>query len=268
MRFARLCTPTPRAATGSSPAEPTFYFARLDGDRAHALDRAPWAGGHETGQAHPFREQDLRCPVVPSKIVCLGRNYAAHAREVGGEIPSEPLLFLKPPSALVGPGDAIVLPAESRHVEHEAELAVIIGRKCKNVPPTEALSCIFGYACACDVSARDLQRKDGQWARAKGFDTFCPVGPWIETQLDPSSAHIRCRVDGHVKQDSTTADMIFNVPTLVSFVSRMMTLEAGDMILTGTPEGVSPIAAGNVVEVDISGIGVLRSVVTSAALSG
>jgi 2-keto-4-pentenoate hydratase/2-oxohepta-3-ene-1,7-dioic acid hydratase in catechol pathway len=196
--------------------------------------------------------------VQPSKIVCIGRNYAAHARELGHDIPSEPLLFLKPPSALAGPGDAVLLPPESARVEHEAELVVVVGKRSKNVSTADALAHVFGYSCACDVTARDLQRKDVQFTRSKGFDTFCPVGPWIETELDPAAARVLCRVDGQTRQDGSTADMIFDVPTLVAYVSRMMTLEAGDVILTGTPEGVGPLVAGNALEVEIAGVGVLK----------
>jgi 2-keto-4-pentenoate hydratase/2-oxohepta-3-ene-1,7-dioic acid hydratase in catechol pathway len=196
--------------------------------------------------------------VRPSKIVCIGRNYAAHARELGHDVPSEPLLFLKPPSALAGPGDVIVLPPESDRVEHEAELAVVIGRRAKNVAQSDALDYVFGYTAACDVTARDLQRKDVQFTRSKGFDTFCPVGPWIETELDGGAQRIRCRVNGQPRQDGPTAHMIFDVPTLVSYVSRMMTLLAGDVILTGTPEGVGPLIAGDGLEVDITGVGVLK----------
>jgi 2-keto-4-pentenoate hydratase/2-oxohepta-3-ene-1,7-dioic acid hydratase in catechol pathway len=222
------------------------------------LDRAPWLGGRETGKVAATAEHKLLCPVAPSKIVCVGRNYAAHAREVGGDVPTEPLLFLKPPSALAGPGDAVVLPPESKHVEHEAELAVIIGRRCTKVAREASMAYVFGYSCACDVSARDLQKKDVQWARAKGFDTFCPMGPWIETEFDWRAAPIRCMVGGNVRQDSTTAQMVFDVPTLVSFISRMMTLEPGDVILTGTPEGVSPLAPGDKLDVEIGGIGLLE----------
>ena len=233
-------------------------FARLDGPRAVALSDAPWRGGHEAGETWNFSDADLRCPVQPSKIVCIGRNYAAHARELGHDIPSEPLLFLKPPSALAGPGDAVVLPPESVRIEHEAELAVVLGRRTKNVSKADALSHVLGYSCACDVTARDLQKKDVQFTRSKGFDTFCPVGPWIETDLDPFAAHVRCRVDGQTRQDGTTANMLFDVPTVIAYVSRMMTLEPGDVILTGTPEGVGPLRAGNVLEVEISGVGTLK----------
>jgi 2-keto-4-pentenoate hydratase/2-oxohepta-3-ene-1,7-dioic acid hydratase in catechol pathway len=205
-----------------------------------------------------WAEEDLGCPVVPTKIVCVGRNYAAHARELGHDIPSEPLLFLKPPSSLLGPGGSVVLPPESARVEHEAELAVVIGRRAKNVARSDALAHVFGYACACDVTARDLQKKDVQFTRSKGFDTFCPVGPWIETDLEPGALEIRCRVRGETRQDGATADMIFDVPTVVAYISRMMTLEPGDLILTGTPEGVGPLAAGDSVEVEVSGIGALK----------
>jgi 2-keto-4-pentenoate hydratase/2-oxohepta-3-ene-1,7-dioic acid hydratase in catechol pathway len=249
MRIALLRTPNDPAVA---------RFARLDGSQARALSDAPWLGGRETREAWTWNEADLRCPVRPSKIVCIGRNYAAHARELGHEIPSEPLLFLKPPSALAGPGDAVRLPPESVRVEHEAELAVVLGRRAKNVSKADAFSHVLGYSCACDVTARDLQRKDVQFTRSKGFDTFCPIGPWIETELDPANARIQCRVDGQTRQDGPTAHMIFDVPTLIAYVSRMMTLESGDVILTGTPEGVGPLAAGNALEVEVSGVGVLK----------
>lgn len=200
----------------------------------------------------------LLCPVTPSKIVCIGRNYAAHAKEMGAQVPAEPLLFLKPPSALLAPGGKVICPPDSAKVEHEAELAVVIGKRATSVAKEDALSYVFGYACACDVTARDLQRKDVQFTRGKGFDTFCPIGPFIETALDPSKARIQCRVNGETRQDGNTASMIFDVPTLVAFVSRAMTLEPGDVILTGTPEGVGPLVAGDTLEVEIDGIGVLE----------
>ena len=182
------------------------------------------------------------CPAAPSKIVCIGRNYAAHAKELGHDVPAEPLLFLKPPSSLLGPGGAVVLPADSARVEHEAELVVVLGKRASHVARADALAHVFGYTAACDVTARDLQRKDVQFTRAKGFDTFCPIGPWVETQLEPASARVQCRVNGQTRQDGTTDRMIFDVPTLVAYVSRAMTLEPGDVILTGTPEGVGPLA--------------------------
>jgi 2-keto-4-pentenoate hydratase/2-oxohepta-3-ene-1,7-dioic acid hydratase in catechol pathway len=232
--------------------------ARFEGTTAHLLDGPPWLGGKPDGEMLPFDEGALLCPVTPSKIVCIGRNYAAHAKELGNDVPTEPLLFLKPPSALLGPGGTVVLPPESTRVEHEAELALVLGRRAKNVPVDAALAYVFGFTAACDVTARDLQRKDVQFTRAKGFDTFCPVGPWIETQLDTSAARIACRVNGVTKQDGSTAQMIFGVPELVAYVSRMMTLEPGDVILTGTPEGVGLIASGDALEVEVGGVGVLK----------
>jgi len=238
-------------------------FARFEGSDAVLLDGAPWAGGKATGERQALSEDALLCPATPTKIVCIGRNYAAHAKELGNEVPAEPLLFLKPPSALLGPGGTVLLPPDSSRVEHEAELAVVMGKRAKGVARADALSHVFGYACACDVTARDLQRKDVQFTRGKGFDTFCPVGPWIETDLDPAHARIQCRVSGATRQDGSTERMIFDVPALVAYVSRAMTLEPGDVILTGTPEGVGPLVDGDSLEVEISGIGVLKLVVRS-----
>jgi 2-keto-4-pentenoate hydratase/2-oxohepta-3-ene-1,7-dioic acid hydratase in catechol pathway len=235
----------------------TTRFAHLrDGD-AQLLDGAPWRGGVPTGEVKPFTPDALLCPATPTKIVCIGRNYAAHARELGQSVPSEPLLFLKPPSALLGPGGKVKLPPESARVEHEAELAVVIGSRAKSVKREDALRHVFGYTAACDVTARDLQRKDVQFTRAKSFDTFCPLGPWIETELDPSAVLVACRVNGSTRQQSTTRDMIFDVPAIVAYVSRMMTLEPGDVLLTGTPEGVGPLEAGDALEVEVGGVGVL-----------
>jgi 2-keto-4-pentenoate hydratase/2-oxohepta-3-ene-1,7-dioic acid hydratase in catechol pathway len=246
---------------GSGDAGGIGHFARLADGRAHLFDRAPWLGGRETGHAVSCTDDDLACPVAPTKIVCVGRNYAAHARELGHDLPAEPLLFLKPPSALLAPGGTVVLPPESARVEHEAELAVVIARRARSVPREQALSFVFGYCCACDVTARDLQKKDVQFTRAKGFDTFCPVGPWIETDLEPRDVRIACRVNGQTRQDSSTSNMIFDVPEIISYTSRMMTLEPGDLLLTGTPEGVGPLTAGDSLEVAIAGVGVLKLLV-------
>jgi 2-keto-4-pentenoate hydratase/2-oxohepta-3-ene-1,7-dioic acid hydratase in catechol pathway len=232
-------------------------FARIEGNLGHLYDRAPWLGGKPLDESVTL-EGHLLCPVAPSKIVCIGRNYVAHAKELGHEVPSEPLLFLKPPSALLDPGGTVHLPPESERVEHEAELTVVIGTRARNVPKEQALSYVFGYTAACDVTARDLQRKDVQFTRAKGFDTFCPIGPWIETELDASKVRVQCRVNGQSRQDGNTAAMIFDVPTLVAYVSRMMTLEPGDVILTGTPEGVGPLLDGDALEVEVEGVGVLK----------
>lgn len=247
------------------PAHPRLGDARrtvhveLDGDVATVLDAAPWLGGRATSEVvRGFAEADLRAPIAPSKIVCIGRNYAAHAKELGHEVPAEPLLFLKPPSAIVGPREAVVLPAASARVEHEAELGVVLGRRCKDVPVEEALSYVLGYTVLCDVTARDLQRKDVQFTRAKGFDTFCPAGPWIETVLDPTDVEITCKVNGVVRQHGHTSAMIFPVATLIAYVSAVMTLEPGDVISTGTPEGVGPLVAGDALEISVSGVGTLR----------
>jgi len=198
---------------------------------------------------------------TPSKIVAVGRNYADHAKELGNDAPSEPILFLKPPSALLAPGGTIVRPAMSQRVDHEGELAIVIGREAKNVRAADWRDYVRGFTCANDVTARDLQKKDVQFTRAKSFDTFCPLGPHIETELDPSRLRIQTRVNGALKQDGNTAQMVFPCDFLIEFISAVMTLFPGDVILTGTPAGVGPLAAGDTVEVEIEGIGTLRNVV-------
>mgnify|MGYP002381550679 CR=1 FL=1 len=202
--------------------------------------------------------------MTPSKIICIGRNYAAHAKELGNDVPAEPLMFFKPPSAVIGPAGVVHLPKESTRVEHEAELVVVIGRRVRRVTREAAMDAVFGYTCACDVTARDLQKKDGQWSRAKGFDSFCPVGPWIETDLDPRNLSVRCIVGGEIRQDGRTSNMIFDVPTLVSYASQAFTLEPGDVVLTGTPEGVGPLEPGKELTVSIEGIGDLTVSVASS----
>lgn len=195
----------------------------------------------------------------PSKIVCVGRNYRAHARELGNEVPATPMLFLKPPSALIGPGEAIVLPAASTRVEHEAEIGVVIGRTLHRATESEAEAGIHGFICANDVTARDLQKTESQWGRAKGFDTFCPVGPAVVSGLSWSDLTVICRVNGEERQRARATDMVFPIPYLLAWVSAIMTLEPGDLLLTGTPAGTAPLAAGDVVEVEIPGVGVLRN---------
>ncbi len=195
----------------------------------------------------------------PSKIVCVGRNYREHARELGNEVPSTPMLFLKPPSALIGPGDPIMLPAASSRVEYEAEIAVAIGRTLRRATEPEAEAGIGGFLCANDVTARDLQRAESQWGRAKGFDTFCPVGPAVATGLSWRDLIVICRVNGEERQRAPATDMVFSIPFLLSWVSAIMTLEPGDLLLTGTPAGTAPLAVGDVVEVEIPGVGVLRN---------
>jgi len=196
---------------------------------------------------------------APSKIICVGRNYRDHAAELKNEVPDEPLLFFKPPTALVPPGAAIVRPRGWQRVDFEGELGVVIGRRCRRVKAADALDVVFGYTIVNDVTVRDLQKKDGQWTRAKGFDSFCPVGPALVTGLDPTKLRVVTRVDGMIKQDAPTSDMIFDVPTIIAAASRVMTLEPGDLIATGTPAGVGPIVAGNVIEIEIAGIGVLSN---------
>jgi 2-keto-4-pentenoate hydratase/2-oxohepta-3-ene-1,7-dioic acid hydratase in catechol pathway len=229
----------------------------LEGDRARRFASSPFDGGTVESDLVAWTADELRAPVRPSKIVCIGRNYAAHAKELGNEVPAEPLMFFKPPSSIIGPGETVILRTESEKVEHEGELAVVIGKRCARVTREEALSYVLGYTCANDVTARDLQKKDGQWSRAKGFDTFCPVGPWIETDLDPADLSIQCSVDGQLRQDGRTSQMMFDVPTLIAYITRAFTLEPGDLILTGTPEGVGPLAPGNKVTVTIEKIGEL-----------
>jgi 2-keto-4-pentenoate hydratase/2-oxohepta-3-ene-1,7-dioic acid hydratase in catechol pathway len=205
-------------------------------------------------------------PIRPSKIVCVGRNYREHAAELGNKMPDEPLLFLKAPSALISSGADIVLPGASQQVEHEGELGVVIGRIARNIPSGEdPLSYVLGYTCVNDVTARDLQRKDVQFTRGKSFDTFCPVGPWIETDIDPGNVEVQTRLNGEVKQKGNTADMAFPVAFLIRYISEIMTLYPGDLIATGTPAGVSRMKPGDIVEVEVSGIGVLRNQVVSDA---
>ena len=201
----------------------------------------------------------------PSKIVGIGQNYRAHAAEMGKGIPEEPLMFLKPPSSVIADGGAIVRPDGYDRVDYEGELGVVIGTRARNISRERALEIVAGFTCVNDVTVRDLQKKDGQWARAKGFDTFCPIGPRVVAGLDPSNLKIQTRVNGVVKQDSSTSDLIFDVPTLIAFVTRHMTLEPGDVISTGTPAGVGNLAVGDVVEVEIEGIGVLRNPVIAPA---
>jgi 2-keto-4-pentenoate hydratase/2-oxohepta-3-ene-1,7-dioic acid hydratase in catechol pathway len=244
--------------------ENRISHARLEEDTWLLLTRPPWEGVEETGEMLPAAGATLAAPVTPSKIICVGRNYRAHAKELGHEVPAEPLLFFKPPSAIVAPGEPIVLPAASERVDHEAELGVVIGKRCRDVSEERALSHVFGYTAVNDVTARDLQKKDGQWARAKGFDSFCPVGPIVVTKLDPQALRVRCRVNGAVRQDGATADMIFSIARIVSYVSGIMTLEPGDLIATGTPEGVGALAAGDVVEVDVESVGILRNPVMAS----
>lgn len=245
-------------------------FGVVEGEPGSADSTVTAIQGHPFGAFElstarfPLSEVRLLAPVLPSKVVGIGKNYAEHAREMGGEAPAEPVVFLKPSTSVVGPGDAIVLPALSDEVHHEAELAVVIGRLVREVPVERAREAVLGLTCANDVTARDLQRSDGQWTRAKGFDSFCPLGPWIVTDLSDADLGVECRVDGELRQQGRTRDLLRGVAELVSYVSAVMTLLPGDVLLTGTPAGVGPLTAGEEVSVTIEGIGTLTNRVVAA----
>jgi len=231
------------------------FYALLEGDGARELSGDPFAGATRAGDRRPLDGLTWLPPCTPRTIVCVGRNYRSHAAELGNEVPCEPLLFLKPPSALLPHQGVVRLPAVSRRVDHEGEIGVVIGQTARRVPESRALEHVFGYTCLNDVTARDLQRHDIQFTRAKGFDTFCPVGPCIAVGLDHETLTIRTSVNGTLRQSATAAEMIFGIPALISYVSGIMTLSSGDLIATGTPAGVSPLAAGDEVTVSIEGVG-------------
>ncbi|TAM54989.1 MAG: FAA hydrolase family protein [Acidobacteria bacterium] len=234
----------------------------IEGELVTPLAAPPWEGVRTIGGALPLATATLRPPCEPTKIVAVGLNYRAHAAEMGKELPAEPLLFLKAPSALLAPGGAVAVPRQSQRVEHEGELALVIGKTATRVNAAQALEHVLGYTCLDDVTARDIQRVEKVYARAKGFDTFCPVGPWLETGIaDPQALDLELRVNGVRRQQGTTADMIFTVAEVIAFISHIMTLFPGDLITTGTPPGVGPLVAGDAVEVEIAGIGVLRHTV-------
>jgi 2-keto-4-pentenoate hydratase/2-oxohepta-3-ene-1,7-dioic acid hydratase in catechol pathway len=211
----------------------------------------------------PLDQSRLMAPVLPGKIIGVGRNYREHAVEQGVEIPEIPLIFLKPPSSVIGADDSIILPPQSKEVVHEAELAIVIGKKGRWIHPEEAFNFIFGFCIGNDVTARDLQRRDGQWTRGKGFDTFCCLGPWIETDLDVADALVSCRVNGELRQMASTREMVFSIPQLIAYISSIMTIEPGDVIMTGTPAGSSPLKAGDLVEVSVEGIGAMTNKVSA-----
>ncbi len=242
-------------------------FGIVDGAELVVLAADPlFAGFDTTGERVALADVALVAPVIPrSKVVAIARNYTDHAAELGNEVPAEPMMFFKPNTSVIGPGDAIVIPPQSQRVDFEGELAVVIGRVARNVRAEDADDYIFGFTIANDVTARDLQRKDGQWARAKGFDSFCPLGPAIETEFDPKpDVRIVTRVNGEVKQDGPIGDMVFSMAEQIEWASAAFTLLPGDVILTGTPVGVGPIVAGDVVEVEIDGLGILRNTVRDA----
>ena len=254
LRVARVAT---SRGIRRAEVEPDGVFVRPVG-----ADVLPWQLEPSIEERTRLSECDLLAPVVPGKVVAIGRNYAAHAAELGNSVPSRPLIFLKAPSSVIGPGQAILLPPDSQRVEHEAELAVVIGTACRHVSPADALSFVAGYTVLNDVTARDLQRADGQFARGKGFDTFCPIGPWIETRLDPTDLQVSCSVldrrgEEDPRQEGRTTQMVFDVPTLIATASRVMTLHPGDIIATGTPEGVGLLRDGDEVQVTVEGIGTL-----------
>jgi len=233
------------------------------------LSAAPWEGGRETGERDPVASVRLLPPVVPTKIICVGLNYRAHIAEsvTGSQSgpPPEPLLFLKPPSAVCASGEAILYPPGVTRLDPEAELAIVIGRRARAVPRERALECVAGFTCFNDVSARNYQKSDGQWTRAKGFDTFAPLGPWVAVGLEADRLAIECRVNGERRQHGNTRDLLFPVPELIRFISSIMTLEPGDVIASGTPAGVAPVVVGDRIEVEIEGIGVLENRVESGS---
>ncbi|HEY4898301.1 MAG TPA: fumarylacetoacetate hydrolase family protein [Candidatus Nanopelagicaceae bacterium] len=260
MRIVRF-TPNESVGIGTDP-----HFGVLnDQDQILILKGDPlFSGIIPTETKVALAEVKLLAPVLPrSKVVCIGKNYADHAAEMNSVVPLEPIIFLKPNTSVIGPHDTIQWPRMSERVDFEGELAIVIGRICKDVPVERFSDVIFGYTIANDVTARDLQSKDGQWTRAKGFDTFCPIGPWIETNFAPLSQNLSTTVNGQVKQSEPLTSMIFKIPELISFVSQVMTLLPGDLILTGTPAGIGPMAAGSVVEVTIEGIGTLTNHVSA-----
>lgn len=259
MRIVRFTPPT-GSVLGSDP-----LFGVLNEDQIEIVTGDPlYSGIQPRNERIPVSEVRLLAPVIPrSKIVCVGKNYADHAAEMGGEVPKEPIIFIKPNTSVIGPGDVIQWPKASERVDHEAELAIVISRICKEVPKEKFRDVIFGYTLANDVTARDIQKSDGQWTRGKSFDTFCPLGPWIDTDFQPMGQRITASVNGELKQDAKLSDMVFDIPTIVNFVSSAMTLLPGDVILTGTPAGIGPVIAGGTVTVSIDGLGVLENRVSN-----
>ena len=253
MRIARF---TPPKEISASP-----LFGIVTGNEIEILAGDPlYSGINKTGEKVALDSVKLLAPVIPrSKVVCVGKNYADHAKEMDSVVPEQPVIFIKPNTSVIGPDDAIIWPAMSKKVDHEAELAIVIGKICKDVPKDRVQDVIFGYTIGNDVTARDLQKVDGQWSRAKGFDTFCPLGPWIVTDLDPSDLAISAEVDGELRQSDRTSSMIFDIPTIINFISQVYTLLPGDVILTGTPAGVGAIPVGSSVSVTIEGIGTLTN---------
>jgi 2-keto-4-pentenoate hydratase/2-oxohepta-3-ene-1,7-dioic acid hydratase in catechol pathway len=235
-------------------------YGCVEGNSVYALPGGPFAELQRGAKVAELPEVELLAPCEPSKVVAVGLNYRSHAHELSLQLPPSPLLFIKPSTSVIGPGASIVYPAMSDRVDYEAELAVVIGKRAKSVAATAAPTHILGYTCGNDVTARDLQSRDGQWTRSKGFDTFCPLGPWIVTDLpQPDNTDLFCRLNNVQKQAGNTSDLIFDVNTLVSFISQVMTLEPGDVIMTGTPSGIGPMNRGDAVEIEIQGVGILSN---------
>ena len=247
-----------KVARFSNGAEPRFGI--VDGPELVVLKGHPLVAGYQTtGERIPLKEVKLLAPTIPSKIVCIGKNFADHAAEIGEEVTVEPLIFFKPSSSIIGHGDAIVIPPQSKQVELEAELCLVIGKLAKNVSEEKALEYLWGVTIANDVTARDLQFGDGQWARSKGFDTFCPLGPWVETEFVPDGQVIESRINGEIRQNVAITEMVHKIPQIISYVSKNMSLLPGDIILTGSPAGISVINAGDLIECEIEGIGILSN---------
>lgn len=240
-------------------------FGVVEGDEVAPITGHPFAPFTFTGYRYQLSEVKLLAPVIPSKVVAIGKNYADHAAEMGGTPPSAPMIFLKPSTAVIGTDEAISYPSSSQRVDYEGELGVVIGRLCKDVPVVSAFEAVLGYTCANDVTARDQQAADGQWSRSKGHDSFCPLGPWLETHLNPADLAITTTLNGEKRQDARTAQMVHSIPSLISYISGVMTLLPGDVILTGTPAGIGPMSVGDVVEVTIEGIGTLTNRVVARA---
>jgi 2-keto-4-pentenoate hydratase/2-oxohepta-3-ene-1,7-dioic acid hydratase in catechol pathway len=255
VRIARIAQPDGLALVAIEGDEPALHAVEIAGNQV--------AEPEFTGRRWPLADVRLLAPILPSKVVGVGKNYADHAREMGAEAPADPVIFLKPSTAIIGPNVPIELPSTSNRVDFEGELAVVVGAVCRDVPAARANSVILGYTVANDVTARDQQAADGQWTRAKGYDTFCPLGPWIETAIDASDVRLRTQLDGEVRQDSRTSLLLHDIGELIEWITRVMTLRPGDLILTGTPAGVGPMSAGQTVSVTIDGIGTLANPVVN-----
>ncbi|MDP9390807.1 MAG: fumarylacetoacetate hydrolase family protein [Actinomycetota bacterium] len=252
--------------TRADGGPPSYGVVQGNGEDAVVaqLEGSPFDGVQETGERTPLSDVTLLAPVEPSKVVAFGRNYAEHAKELGNEVPAIPIVFLKPSTAVVGPDAEVEYPALTSDLHYEGELAVVLGRRCKAVPVEDVAGVVLGYTVANDLTMRDIQKSEGQWTRGKGFDGACPLGPWVETELDPSALSLRSSVNGELRQDGTTADMLRNVAECVSWISQAMTLLPGDVVLTGTPAGVGSLSRGDTIEVTVEGIGTLRTRIAAA----